>query len=87
VPDTELAEELLQIEEADAWFEYLESTRGQNENRYHSSSRGPGLVSASVSVPFARDARAFAPPRPEPTSGSDLPGDGPLIALRQAHGR
>ena len=35
MPDTELAEELLQIEEADAWFEYLESTRGQNENRYH----------------------------------------------------
>jgi hypothetical protein len=35
VPDTELAEELLQIEEADAWFEYLESTRGQGENRYH----------------------------------------------------
>ena len=34
VPDTELAEELLQIEEADAWFEYLESTRGQNEGRY-----------------------------------------------------
>ncbi len=34
VPDTELAEELLQIEEADAWFEYLESTRGQNESRY-----------------------------------------------------
>ena len=34
MPDTELAEELLQIEEADAWFEYLESTRGQNEGRY-----------------------------------------------------
>jgi len=34
VPETELAEELLQIEEADAWFEYLESTRGQSENRY-----------------------------------------------------
>ncbi len=34
MPDTELAEELLQIEEADAWFEYLESTRGQNESRY-----------------------------------------------------
>ena len=32
--DTELAVELLQIEEADAWFEYLEATRGQNENRY-----------------------------------------------------
>jgi hypothetical protein len=32
--DTELAVELLQIEEADAWFEYLEATRGQNEGRY-----------------------------------------------------
>jgi hypothetical protein len=30
----ELADELLHIEEADAWFEYLEATRGQNENRY-----------------------------------------------------
>ncbi len=29
-----LAQELLQIEEADAWFEYLEATRGQNETRY-----------------------------------------------------
>ena len=29
MPNTELAEELLQLEEADAWFEYLESTRGQ----------------------------------------------------------
>ena len=28
------AEELLQIEEADAWFEYLEATRGQTETRY-----------------------------------------------------
>ena len=28
------AEELLLIEEADAWFEYLEATRGQNEGRY-----------------------------------------------------
>ena len=28
------AHELLQIEEADAWFEYLESTRGQTETRY-----------------------------------------------------
>jgi hypothetical protein len=32
--DTELAEELLQLEEADAWFEYLEATRGQSETRY-----------------------------------------------------
>jgi hypothetical protein len=34
VADTELAEELLQIEEADAWFEYLEATRGQTAVRY-----------------------------------------------------
>jgi hypothetical protein len=26
--------ELLLIEEADAWFEYLEATRGQSPNRY-----------------------------------------------------
>jgi len=29
------AEELLLIEEADAWFEYLEATRSQLESRYH----------------------------------------------------
>ena len=28
------AQELLLIEEADAWFEYLEATRGQNPLRY-----------------------------------------------------
>jgi len=28
------AEELLLIEEADAWFEYLEATRGQTATRY-----------------------------------------------------
>ena len=28
------AEELLLIEEADAWFEYLEATCGQTESRY-----------------------------------------------------
>jgi hypothetical protein len=28
------AEELLQIEEADAWFEYLEATREQSPVRY-----------------------------------------------------
>ena len=28
------AMELLLIEEADAWFEYLEATRGQGETRY-----------------------------------------------------
>ena len=28
------AEELLLIEEADAWFEYLEATRAQSESRY-----------------------------------------------------
>ena len=34
MPDIELAEELLQIEEADAWFEYLEATRAHSEKRY-----------------------------------------------------
>jgi hypothetical protein len=29
------AEELLLIEEADAWFEYLETTRSQSHSRYH----------------------------------------------------
>ena len=29
------AEELLLIEEADAWFEYLEATRAQSALRYH----------------------------------------------------
>ena len=28
------AEEVLMIEEADAWFEYLEATRSQSETRY-----------------------------------------------------
>jgi hypothetical protein len=31
---TNEAEELLMIEEADAWFEYLEATHGQQEPRY-----------------------------------------------------
>jgi hypothetical protein len=31
---THEAEELLLIEEADAWFEYLEATRAQSEVRY-----------------------------------------------------
>ena len=30
----EEAIELLLIEEADAWFEYLEATRGQSQTRY-----------------------------------------------------
>ena len=34
MPDTELAEELLQLEEADAWFEYLAATRAQTDVRY-----------------------------------------------------
>jgi hypothetical protein len=32
--DRREAEELLMIEEADAWFEYLEATRGQSATRY-----------------------------------------------------
>jgi hypothetical protein len=34
VPTKRPAEELLLIEEADAWFEYLDATRGQTEHRY-----------------------------------------------------
>ena len=34
MPQLREAEELLLIEEADAWFEYLEATRGQTEPRY-----------------------------------------------------
>jgi hypothetical protein len=34
VADGREAEELLQIEEADAWFEYLETTREQSPTRY-----------------------------------------------------
>ena len=34
MPHSREAEELLLIEEADAWFECLEATRGQTEPRY-----------------------------------------------------
>ena len=34
MPQARQAEELLSIEEADAWFEYLEATRGQTALRY-----------------------------------------------------
>jgi hypothetical protein len=34
VPAKRPAEEVLLIEEADAWFEYLDATRGQNDARY-----------------------------------------------------
>ena len=34
MPSNRDAHELLMIEEADAWFEYLEATRGQLEIRY-----------------------------------------------------
>ncbi len=34
MPTKREAEELLLIEEADAWFEYLEATRNQTEARY-----------------------------------------------------
>ena len=34
MPDTELAEELLQLEEADAWFEYADATKTEMGTRY-----------------------------------------------------
>ena len=41
------AMELLLIEEADAWFEYLEATRGSRPSGTSRSSPGPGRVSHS----------------------------------------
>jgi hypothetical protein len=35
VPAKREAEELLMIEEADAWFEYLDATHSQADARYH----------------------------------------------------
>jgi hypothetical protein len=40
------AEELLLIEEADAWFEYLEATRVQTEPRYVRRARRGGARAA-----------------------------------------
>ena len=61
VPDIELAEELLQIEEADAWFEYLEATRGSVRDALRArSSPGPGHGSTSACARFAPAARASA---------------------------
>ena len=34
VTGTQEALELLEMEEADAWFEYLDSTRNQSQSRY-----------------------------------------------------
>ena len=45
MPTRRDAHELLLIEEADAWFEYLEATRGQTAPGTRSSSRGPGRLS------------------------------------------
>ena len=59
---SEHAEELLQIEEADAWFEYLEATRGAERDalrRGRAVGLGPPL--ASGCAPFALAALGFAP--------------------------
>ena len=86
MPDTELAEELLQIEEADAWFEYLESTRGQNETPLPGARAvGLGAPHASACVPSARAAPGCGPRRPE-RAGCLAAVAEPLIALRQAYG-
>ena len=60
MPNTELAEELLQLEEADAWFEYLESTRGQTETRY-ARARAVGL-GAAFAAPSRRTCATGATP-------------------------
>ena len=59
---SEHAEELLMIEEADAWFEYLESTRAQNETRYAEVEPwawAPPLCNGCA--PFVHAAHGFAP--------------------------
>ena len=87
--DKELAEELLQIEEADAWFEYLEATRGQTGDPLR---RGRAMgVGTSQSAPacrswascaaapgrgvtFAPSATAKAPDRRDATPSPVAPG-------------
>ena len=58
------AYELLLIEEADAWFEYPEATRGQTETRIKKSSRGRG-AGTSACVRSTRVARGCGPWPPD----------------------
>ena len=57
------AEELLMIEEADAWFEYLEATRSQSETPL------PRDRAVGLGPPLAAPARDQGPPRAAPASG------------------
>ena len=60
--DKREAEELLMIEEADAWFEYLEATRDQSEPRYaRGRAVGLGAPAASACARSARGARKLRP--------------------------
>ena len=61
----ELAEELLQLEEADAWFEYLESTRGQSETAHSELEPWAWARLSSAFVRCVRAALASAQRRPE----------------------
>ena len=88
MPDTELAEELLQIEEADAWFEYLESTRGQGDGALPGA-RAVGVGPADPApagrpcpprAPAAR--RSLSSRRVAPPDDASDGAHGPLIALR-----
>ena len=74
------AQELLLIEEADAWFEYLETTRGQSAVRYvevepwawaRLAQRLPvriQLEDPTPELPFRMGLTAFVTVRPDPTS-------------------
>ena len=53
------AEELLLIDEADAWFEYLEATRAQSQTRYRE--RAPWAW-----APRTHRLRPLQPPLPQP---------------------
>ncbi len=60
MPNTELAEELLQLEEADAWFEYLEATTGADRDALRGG-RALG-VGAALAAPTSGQSAALASP-------------------------
>ena len=81
MPDTELAEELLQLEEADAWFEYLESTRGQTADALRRG-RALGLGPSLTAVESGPRAAFPPPPGRRVTPGDRRPARPPWRGLR-----
>src|SRR5205807_973253 len=83
------AHELLLIEEADAWFEYLEATRGQSALRYADlEPRSSGDRCATNSTPEIAVIRRTSLARFIVSSGRSAPGTktaAPTIAFRRAN--